>query len=276
MTSTFTALDSVIHRQHGWKRHGSYSYAKTDAYAPLLLAELARAIPIYPLAFIQQPDGRYQLVALQGIHADDNLLLDHKGLWQAPYIPSHYRAYPFTILEVEKDNKKLYMLGFNQSSSLYRENPDPQQHEERFYDDEGQLTSSMQQLVNFLGESTKNRLLTQRAVDTLAAVKLLEPWTLPINVLEGAPPLLSGLFRINPAALMGLPASVLEIMRNTQALDIAYAQIFSIPRLLDLCKRHAHKQAKSNPPLPLPPSLDTLFGERGNSGTMSFDWLNKK
>lgn len=272
MTEQYSYLDSVVHRQHGWKRRKGFRCAQKADFAPLLLAELAYALPIYPLAFTQHPDGKFQLVAVLSIEPGENLFVDAKGQWQAVYIPNHFRAYPFTILQVKTDTKKLYMVGFDQGSGLYRESPNLQQQEERFYDDAGQLTPWMQQLANFLGESAKNRMLTDTAVSALAAAKLFEPWEAPAGNADSASPPQTALYRINPTALKHMPGNVLEILRNTQALDIAYAQLFSMQNYGMLRQRHALRQPKPPIPASLPASLDSLFGE-GQRETLSFDWL---
>jgi len=275
MTSPYTLIDSTPHRYHGWKRHGGFGFAQGDAVVPLLLAELAHAVGHYPLAFLALPEGGYQLVALLGLHSGMNLFVDPNGNWQAPYIPSQYRAYPFAFLQVRQDDKTTFMLGFDQSSGLYREAPDPQQQEERFFNDEGQPLPSTQQMVAFLGESLKNRIVTHKAVVALAAAHLMEPYVFPFKNPDGAPPLLTNLYRINPSALQSLPGAVLEILRDTQAFDIAYAQMYSLPRLAVLRSLTALRATRTALTPPLPTSLDSLFGESTNAETVNFDWLEK-
>lgn len=275
MTSPYTPIDSTPHRHHGWKRHRGFGFAQSDAVVPLVLAELANAVGHYPLAFLALPEGRYQLVALLGLHPGSNLFVDSSGTWLAPYIPSHVRAYPFTLLQINNEVKSFHMLGFDQRSGLYREAPDPQQQEERFFDDQGQPQPFIQQMVSFLGERFKNRHATHKAVTALAAAQLLEPFIFPFDRPEGAPELLADLYRINPSALQTLPGTVLEILRDTQALDIAYGQMLSLPRLAVLHRLSSLQATRAAAPPPLPASLDTLFEKSTNSDSVNFDWLEK-
>jgi hypothetical protein len=170
------------------------------------------------------------------------------------------------------------MLGFDQNSGFYRETPNLTCHEERFFDDDGQPLPATQRMVAFLGESAKNRGLTKRAVDVLVTSNLLEPWSLPFSMPDSAPPMLTNLHRISLLALNNLPGSVLEVLRNSQALDIAYAQLQSIPRLAILRDLYALQAPKSvSPPPPFAANLDSLFSEKSTSEeVLNFDWMDKQ
>lgn len=277
MPHRYAPLDSTQHRSHGWKRQPDFRFAQADVCAPLLLAEIAHAAAVYVLGFTQRPAGGHQLVALLGLRPGENLFVDSTGHWLRDYIPSWYRAYPFRILHGRQGDQPVNILGFDQDSGLYREQPDQTKNEQRFFDDEGQLQPLTRQLVAFLEATISGERLTQRAVDALAAAQLLEPWPLPIED-PGPNPrsdlaVLSGLYRVNQGALNALEAAALPELRDTGALAIAYAQLFHPPRLKVLRQLDAARRAKpAAPPADaLPASLDSLFG--GNSGTLQFgDW----
>ena len=127
MDHQYTPLDSTQHRQHGWKRQPDFLFARTDVVAPLLLAEIPYASAVYVLGFAQRPAGGYQLVALQGLRPGENLFVDDAGRWLREYVPSHYRAYPFRILQAQQGDKTVHLLGFDRASGLYSEHPDPEQ-----------------------------------------------------------------------------------------------------------------------------------------------------
>jgi len=285
MQPNYQPIDANSHRQHGRKQSSGYAFAQGDAFAPLLMAELSHAIVHYPLVFRPIESGRFQLVALLGLHAGENLFVDAKGQWRSAYIPSHFRAYPFRLLQVQADDKQLIMLGFDHNSGLYRESPDLLQQEERFFDDQGQPQPWMQQVSNFLVESAKNQRITQIAVEALAAAKVLVPWELPKADAKDGGPLQDGLYCVSNAAMKTLPGSVLEILRDTQALDLAYAQLFSMQRLAALRNLERQRdQQKTNAPLPtglgvrngnvpLPGGLDGLLGASTQTDSIDLEWL---
>jgi hypothetical protein len=271
MPHHYTPLDSTQHRQHGWKRQPDFRFAETDVCAPLLLTEIPHASAFYVLGFVARPAGGYQLVALQGLRPGENLFVDSTGRWFREYIPSHYRTYPFRILQGEQGGQPVHVLGFDQNSGLYCERPDPEKAEERFFDDEGELQPLTKQLVAFMQGRIKSEQQTQRAVDALDAAHLLEPWSLPIDDPSPNRIQLTGLHRVNQGALNALDATALHQLRDTGALAIAYAQMFCQTRLgflryLDAAK---HPKPVAPPADTLPTSLDSLFAEN-TGGTLQF------
>ena len=272
MDHQYTPLDSTQHRQHGWKRQPNFLFAQTDVCAPLLLAEIPYASAIYVLGFAQRPAGGYQLVALQGLRPGENLFVDSAGQWLREYVPSHYQAYPFRILQGQQGGQTIHLLGFDRASGLYREQPDPEKAEERFFDDAGELQPLTKKMVEFLQARTKSEQRTQRAVDALDAAHLLEPWPLPVEDPNPDPSraLLTGLNRISQGALNALDATALQSLRDNGALAIAYAQLFCQPRLGFLRQLDALKHPKpAAPKADLPDSLDDLLGA-DTGGTLQF------
>ena len=271
MNSQSIPLDAQTHRLHGWKAPANFQFASGDATAPMVLAEVPRALASFALGFQGQPGGGYQLVALQALRNAENLFVNPAGSWLTGYVPGHYRAYPFSLLLVEHEGQRSHMLGFDMGSGLHRDAPVSSQGEQRFFDDTGQLQPQMQQLATFLFESLKSRISTLQAVAALAAANVLERWTLPVDTAQdAAAPGVTNLYRINPAALNALPGGVLEILRDTRALDLAYAQMFSEHHVMTLVHltRTRRLQAKSPPAPSL--DLDQLFGMGGD--TMKFNF----
>lgn len=254
-------LHAVNMRTHGWKKFVEMHFAAGDCCAPLLIAELAVALPLYPLAFVQKPGGGgFLLVVLQGLFQGENLFVDHNGKWQAGYIPSCYRAYPFALSVVAVNGERREVLCFDRASGLYREFPNPASGEERFFDDNGQLGPLLQHLLGFLNQTSLNRRKTDSAVAALEKANLLEPWPLPLADSGPARQALQGVYKINESALNALSGTTLEELRNSGALAIAYAQLFSQPRLGVLQHLHSSRRAAQ---MAAPPatSLDLLFGE---------------
>lgn len=271
MSVSILPLDSTRHRTHGWKCFENFRFASGDNLAPVSLVEVAGLLPFFPLAFMARPDSRYQLVAVQGLHVGENLLVDASGRWRAASFPSVYRLYPFVMREGRIGEEVRQMLCFNQASGLYREVPDPAQGEERFFDDEGKLQPKLQQRLTFMGTALAALEQTQCAVDALSEARVLTPWALPLDNPDPARNLVTGLYHIDQVALDGLDGATLQRLRDTQALPMAYAQRFSEPRVHFL--RHFYTLSHPQPASPLPPTLDGLFGQEKND-QISFDWLN--
>lgn len=272
---TLIPLSSTQHLSHGWQRHDHYRFTAEDAWAPLLLAEAPAALAAYPLAFAPRPGGGDQLVALQGLHHSENLMLTPDGRWAVGYIPSHYRGYPFSLREVVEDGQRRGLLCFDHGSGLYRDAPDPAQGEERFFDDQGEPTELVAQLMRFLTQSEANRELTDRAVDALEQAGVLTDWTLPVDNPDPARPLLDGLKQIDQQALNALDGDALETLRQANALAVAYAQVFSGSRLGVLNKLYAlhyPPDAQEERHLHSVPPSDDLDRFFDGDGDLEFDF----
>ena len=265
MNNRLIPLSPTAHRHHGWMSPPDCRFAATDTVAPLLLAELPAAVAAFPLAIVRPPDGRAQLVAVMGLHAGQNLLVDPQGRWLAAYRPACHRAWPFSLQSAPGDAQRL-MLCFNEGSGLLRAAPDPARGEARFFDDQGKMLPHLQKTLEFLETCAGNTQLTLGAVAALEAAGLLQPW-----------PGFTGLLRIDEAALARLNAGQLLALRDAHALSLAYALLLSLPRMAVLQRLLAQQQAvqpASAAALAATPDLglaEKLF-DSGQSDTLKFNW----
>ncbi|MGM0540730.1 MAG: SapC family protein [Thermodesulfobacteriota bacterium] len=235
--------------KHYLPRQG-YSFAADQQAVPILLAELPKLLPHYPLAFIQQ-ESTYQPVVLTGLGGGQNLYVNHDGKWLATYVPAFLRSYPFRLLTAENKQQVLCI----QEDHLVDDSQG-----EPLFDSEGNLTKPVQDTLNFLNECEKNRRVTQAACAALDKSAVIERWPLQIKQQEGQEPVqVDGLFRISEKALNELDAETFSGLRSHGALALAYAQLFSmnqINQLVERAKYHARQQAKQEEP-----DIEQLFGE---------------
>jgi hypothetical protein len=262
MDNPFLPLSPSQHRTQGWSRSADCRFAAADTVAPLLLGELAVALPHFMLAFVRQADGKPQLVAVTGLEAKQNLMVDGQGRWIAPYMPACYRTYPFSLQRLANDPQRL-ALCFNTRSGLLRQAPDASRQESRFFDDAGALVPPLQKLLEVLNAQAANAIQTQAAAAALDAAGLIQPW-----------PALNGLFRVDEAALQALGAEQLVTLRDANALPLAYAQLLSQPRmtlLQTLLNKRREEQKAAQAAAPDLNLAAKLF-EPGQPDTLKFNW----
>lgn len=265
MHSSLIVLDAQQHLHHGWRIPDDFCFCAGDAWVPVHLQELSSALALAPLAFVVQPGAGVQLVALQGLQEGENLLVDAQGR-QSGYIASIYRHYPFVLREAVAGEERKFAVCFDNSSGLYRETPDPARREERFFDNSGGPGPVLQRLVTLMRTNVQLRQQTNWAVNALAEAKLLVPWTLPLDNPHPEKSLLPKIFRIDGAALSALPGAALENLRDAGALTIAYAQLFSMPRLGLLLA--LHKQKHVAPPVSV--DIEQLFDKKDDIFKFNF------
>lgn len=272
----YKPLDSTQHRSHGWKRYDHYRFAARDAWAPLLLAEIPAALAVYPFAFAAMPAGGHRLVVLQGLYEGQNLLVAPNGKWRVGYVPSHYRGYPFTLQRVVEGEKQQLVLCFDHDSGLYREHPNSFNGEQRFFDDSGQPGELVGRLLKFLKQTAVNREVTDRAVAGLEQAGLLVDWPLSVENPDPNRPLLKGLKQVDQGALGALGGKALEALKRTNALPVAYAQIFSTARLgvlIKFAELHAHNAERQG--LAGPEGIESMFPQDGGGFVFDFDEYTK-
>lgn len=261
----YVPLQASLHRDAGFQRAQDVDHAANDRFAPVLIDELAQVLPYMPLCFIRQGDQGFQLVAMQGLHANKNLFVHpthHK--WLVGYTPACYRGYPFALGQDENTDQTV--LCFDMNSSLYRESPVT--GDITFFDEQGQPTQAIKDTLDFLKAVQKGLRRTQVAVDALADHGLIETWPVTLQT-EGDKQSLPGLYRIDAKALQELPAEALGELNALHALQLAHAQMFSQAQLKHLAKlQRVHAQVGDTP---ASENLDELFGEGDDEFSFDFD-----
>lgn len=260
----YQAVSKSTHANLCWKRYDNYHFAAMDAVAPLVAQELPKAAMVLPIAFIQQ-DGKFIPAAVQGLQLGQNLFVAPDGRWIGPYTPATYRGYPFALANAENDQ---LVLCVDADSGLVGED-----QAERFFDDSGEPSQSVKDVLNFLQQVRANRELTVRLCAALHAEDLIQPWPIKVKGKDDQGQTLQGLYRIDEAKLNALSREALYRIHQAGALPLAYCQLLSMQHLQMLGKlADAHAQAKAQSQQALPTSADGELNLKflNNSGTISF------
>jgi hypothetical protein len=221
----------------------------------------------------------FELVALLGFAPGHNLYVNADGLWQAPYIPAHYRGFPFGLVpQAGGDHGMLeapLVLAIRSDSGLFLELLDASAVP--LFDDDGAPSATTRHIGQFLHQWLRSQLETQRLLAQLAEHELIQPW--PIEWVSDARPSqpgaddtrlrLNGYYGVDEQRLRSLPAAACQALLSSGALQLAYAQLFSRARLPDLQRRlkHAGRRVAAAGGL----DLDALFGD--NTEELRFDAL---
>jgi len=234
--SKYQAVSKSAYASLRWKRYDNYHFAALDAVAPLVVQELPKACMALPVAFIQQ-DGKFIPAAVQGLQPGQNLFVAADGRWIGPYTPATYRGYPFALANAE--NEQL-VLCVDADSGLVGE-----EHTERFFDDSGEPSQSVKDVLNFLHQVRTNRELTVRLCAALDAEGLIQPWPITLKSEQGEQAV-EGLYCIDEAKFNSLDAEALHRVHQSGALPVVYCQLLSMQHLQTLGQlTEAHAQAKA-------------------------------
>lgn len=215
-------LKPVVRETYGarsWRRYTDYRFVATSILARVAVAELAQATVALPLAFTKV-EGHAVLVALLGFVQGQNLFVAPDGRWMGRYVPAAFRGWPFQLARSTSGD---LTLCFNEASGLLAGPGEA----EAFFAADGQPAPAVQQVFDFLARTSRSQDAADAATGLLSQHGLLEPWPLKVRDGDQERPV-SGLLRVNEAALNALEAEALLALHKGGALAIAYAQLLSM------------------------------------------------
>lgn len=221
----FHVISRERHGTKGWRRRSGFGFTASDTIAPVVGAELPRAMMHFPIALLAQGDN-YAPYVLLGITPGKNLILAQDNSWITPYVPAVYRGYPFHLATMEDGQQ---VLCFDEMSDQLTEAAEGT----AFFTPEGGPTEDVSRVLNFLIDLDRSRIRTERAVRALAEKGLIVPWEAIVETKAGRQEL-SGLFKVDETALNALPAADFEDLRQAGALPLAFCQMLSMQHLQTL------------------------------------------
>lgn len=204
-----------------WLRHTSMAFAKNDTVAPIFLNELPIAIQAMPVAFIKQGES-YLLVVVMGLMPGQNLFVTTDGKWNSAYMPVTYRSSPFELMAIKEWN--------DQKTLCIDENCITEGQGEPFFDENGEITSTILEAFQLVQQFNSLRPLTKSICDLLAGHNLIKPWPLVLNdgIKEQS---VGGLYQVNEEAFNALPDEIFLEIRRSHALPLIYSQMLSMQKV---------------------------------------------
>lgn len=241
----FVLISKDTHKEKYWRRPENLKHLEKQTVFPILITELGRAVNSFPLAFIKQEDN-YIFVSVLGLAPGDNLLLSKDGKWMGNYIPALIRAYPFRLMKGKDENMA---LAIDEDFITERKEDVP------FFEGDN-LSKQTEEILKFLTEIEKGRVITVNALKKLAELELIEPWNLTIKTKDGDRKV-EGLFKINEQKMASLSDEDFLSLRKIGALQLAYGQLFSMGNLHILGRLAQIKYGMPQPQKPEEPKLKT-------------------
>jgi hypothetical protein len=253
----YTPISKEQHKDACWVRFQDYTHAVTDVLVPLMVSELTRAQQGLPIAFTKVND-KVLPAAVLGIAQGKNLFVAPNGRWAGDYVPAYFRAYPFRFAQAENGQQ---VLCFNEDSGLMGSEGT------RFFDDKGEPSDVLKQILTFLQSIESARAPTERTCQAIDDAGLLVPWDIQVKVGDEQKAM-QGLYRVDEQALLALTAEQLKSLADTGALPTIYAQLMSMQNintlqtLIQLHEQHARQAPAVD--------VEAVFGSQDD--TLKFDF----
>lgn len=256
--ANYIPISMEQHKNTGWTPFTDYTHAVADVLAPLMITELSRAQQSLPIAFTRVSD-KVLPAAVLGIAQGKSLFVAPNGRWAGGYVPAHLRSYPFRLAHTEEGKQALY---FNEDSGLM------DNEGTRFFDNNGKLSDTLKQILQFLQSIEASRKPTERACKAIDEARLLVPWEIQINLGDELKAM-HGLLRVDEQALLALTADQLKSLADAGALPTIYAQLMSMQNiniLQTLIQLHEQQAAQEQAPV----DVNAVFG--ASDDTLQFNF----
>lgn len=227
------------HAGKSWRRFSTFSFAAGTSAVPLVAREVPHAARSMPIAFLREPDG-FTLAGVLSLVPGQNLFVGPEGKWLGDYVPSEFRCYPFRFAPAPGEKGEM-MFCVDEGSGLIGDAGDG----EPFFDENGELTRSVQEIFDFLKQMAQNRAGTKGAVSAMAESGIITEWNVKVN-LGGQEKYVKGLYTIDEVKLTNLDDQEFLKLRKAFALPIVYSQLLSMGNirvLQKLSERHEKESA---------------------------------
>ena len=234
-------LNKKDHKTFNLERSFNFSFCKSNNLCPVTMAEIPHIIQQAPLVFEKNDLDIFGLFMLQSYTEQTNNFCDNKGKWLGSYIPAQYRQHPFYLANSKHGQEKI--LCFDQSSNLINEKAS--KTSVPLFDDKGELTEHIENVINFVKQIEQNKKLTQKVLDAIEENSLFEKWNLKIKS-EDNEMQVNGLWTISRSKLANLSAKALSELNKINALELIYGHFFSLQKSQGIANLKTSKNENGN------------------------------
>ncbi len=262
--SKLVPISENTHAGLRWRKPPNFRFAAGDHLMPLGLKEMQKAAMGLPSGFIKL-QGKFLLVAVQGLRNGESLVVGEAGEWLAAHVPESYFGYPIRMYRLDAERCQVCALGETELVGKAEDIPDEAKGWQRFFDEDGALDESVSELAGRMRRHASDLAAAERATAKLAELELIGEWEITAGE-EEATVHVKGFYTVDQERLARLDGESLAAMRDCGALYLAYVQLLSghhMPALIEIARRRWKKSEERE--------LD--FGEIGETGNISFDNL---
>lgn len=226
-------LDNVTHKDLRIITTKSPKYGDNISNTGVLPIEFRRVQAEYPIFFRKNKSTEnYEPTALLGLEDGENLFLDDAG-WDAGYVPMTIERQPF-------------LIGFKSESSGGIPNEEPvvfvdmdsarisKTEGETVFLEQGGISPFLEHINSILKAIHEGHADNKVFCEKLVALELLEPFTLEVELKDGAKHRLAGLHTINEEILKALNSAALKDLHRAGYLEHIYMAMASIANLSTL------------------------------------------
>ena len=226
-------LNNVDHHDLRIIRERSAELGDNVMCAQLMPQEFRDAQNDYPIFFHQNPDtGKFLPYAMFGLELDENLFLEGNS-WNAAYIPFLVERGPFSIgVQQKSDDDKGLVI------TVDLDHPRISRTEgESLFLPQGGNSKYLERITYILRAINEGVAETDAFVADMLKYDLLKPFSLEVELNNGARYRLEGFHTINEETLVQLDGEVLAELSRKFFLPAAYMVVASLSNIRKLIEK---------------------------------------
>jgi hypothetical protein len=227
-------LNSEAHRKLRVQAQPAPELGDNQRFVQVVVSEFPSVALYYPILFSKDSEtGQFYCGAMLGFDVGENLYLDaHRS--ESLYRPLNLRRGPFYAagdnLAIDLDNPRVSTAG-----------------EQALFGDSGEPSAYLQSVMDVMQELKPGIEQTKVFIDTLMGLKLIKAVTIKTQFDDGTQREVTGLYTVDPEALIGLnDACALDLFRRGYLQPI-YLQRASLEHLSALTRKKNRKFLPQEP-----------------------------
>ncbi|MEG3765657.1 SapC family protein [Alteromonas sp. 14N.309.X.WAT.G.H12] len=222
MAINYVPLNKENHKDIKVAVNNAFAFAKNTHLSAASIREYAQLASSMPIVFIQDPKSeRYHTVAMLGMEQGQNLfLLTDK--WKGPHVPMNILRYPF---DIRPEGEKLGVYIDENSDLVGKDEGQP------LFKEDGEPAEFLENRQKFLGDLANSEMMTQRFIQQVIDLKLLDPIQIRLTYKDGQQRNVTGMMSINEKRLIELPEEKVVELHKQGFLGALYAIMMSMGQL---------------------------------------------
>jgi hypothetical protein len=230
MTMNYIPLDKDKHKDLRVNLNHEFAHVKDAHIAAASLKEYAQLASCMPIIFVKDPKSDItHSVAMLGTEQNVNLYMQ-SGKWSAHSVPLNIQRYPF---DVRPDGDKLGVY-IDEKSELVGT-----KEGELLFTEAGEASPYLQNRQQLLSDLANSEMATQRFINKLIELKLLDPIVLRVQYVSGQQRNINGMQSISEKRLHELSDEQILELHKAGFLGAIYAILLSLGQLNRLVQMSA-------------------------------------
>lgn len=230
------ALSNESHRNLKLSDSLDFAFAADTNSVPLLGIEFYEAAKEYPILFVKVGEALVPCT-LNGLKDKQNLYVTNDFQWDARYVPSYVRRFPFVVTDPSEDGRQGVFIDL----SCERFNSE---NGAALFDENGDETTFLLETKNFLSQHYAHSKVTENFCAWLMKENLFTEMSAKFQLSSGEEFLFDHLLVIDEKKLMSLSQKKVIELFKLGWLGWIYAHLMSLTNMSLLVDRYAKLREK--------------------------------